>query len=64
MMRIGKKKKPVPLLVKHKGKLRYVADVIAEQELLERPLRPNEMVVHKDGNKYNNALDNLDVVLF
>lgn len=40
---------------------RHEHRVVAEQEL-GRPLRPGEVVHHKDGNKLNNAPENLVVM--
>lgn len=39
----------------------HIHRVLAE-ELLGRPLRKGEIVHHKDGNKLNNSLDNLEVL--
>jgi hypothetical protein len=39
----------------------YMEDKIAE-EMLGRPLNPNESVVHRDSNPKNNSRDNLEIV--
>ena len=45
--------------VKYYG--RHLHRVVAEQKL-GRPLAPGEIVHHKDGDKWNNSPDNLDVM--
>lgn len=40
---------------------RHTHRVVAEQKI-GRPLRPGEIVHHKDGNKRNNAAENLEVL--
>ena len=47
--------------VRKDGKTRPAHDVIME-EVLGRPLQPNEVVHHKDGDKKNNSPDNLEVI--
>ena len=40
---------------------RHTHRVVAEL-MLGRPLRPGEVVHHKDGNKRNNRMENLEVL--
>lgn len=35
---------------------------LVAEEMLGRPLRPGEIVHHKDGNKRNNEPDNLEIM--
>jgi hypothetical protein len=44
-----------------KGKVAYIEDCIAES-MLGRPLNPDEVVVHKDGNPFHNDRANLEIV--
>ena len=43
------------------GHLAYMEDLIAQQ-MLGRPLLPNETVIHKDLNVRNNSRNNLDII--
>lgn len=44
------------------NKHRHVHTVMAEKHILGRPIRRDEVVHHKDGNKLNNEISNLEVM--
>ena len=41
---------------------RYLVHRRVMEEYLGRPLRPDEIVHHKDGNKLNNDISNLEII--
>jgi hypothetical protein len=46
-----------------KGRVIFLEDVVYEHHL-GRPLRSTESIVHRDGDFKNNALSNLELVIF
>lgn len=47
-------------IIDSSGRMKYIHRIIIEEKL-GRKLKPGEIVHHKDGNKRNNSLSNLDL---